>query len=520
MSPTSPTARTRLVALEPRLRNLLPADLYANYWISPSSETLMHVFEHLRTLRRILSDYVPRQVSESLPQPGQARYEWQEGSLMFTDLAGFTPLMEASARHGREGALILMDTLNRYFAAMIEIISKSGGSLLEFTGDAMLALFPATPKQNDARQAVHAGLRMQRAMQQFAQIEVLGETFELGMRIGIHTGRFLTADIGTPRRMENVLLGGAVRETKKAEGAGEVGRVCMTFRAFQRVSDLFEFDDGKPGYMLLVDNLSERRLGEYDISFTSRRMANPVLFDRSMDALAEEIEGLVNLIEPLASYLPAPVLDLAVAGTARRRIPPRFPELVVMFVNLLGLPEAVDSASEGQEDRIVSTFSRAFALINAAVEAQGGVLKHVTYHLSGSDMLIYFGTPNAHTDDAVRAARAALAIRDTIQKIEPISVGNSVIEARCQIGIAKGPVFAAEIGEPRGRREFNILGDTVNTAARLMSKAASGQILLTDIVHDDIREHFTLESLGELALKGKSSVGNVYNLLAALEDED
>ena len=45
-------------------RTLLPADLYAAAWVDPSPDTLMRVFEHLRTLLRILYDYVPRQVSD------------------------------------------------------------------------------------------------------------------------------------------------------------------------------------------------------------------------------------------------------------------------------------------------------------------------------------------------------------------------------------------------------------------------------------------------------------------------
>jgi adenylate cyclase len=54
---------------------------------------------------------------------------------------------------------------------MIEIISKSGGDLLEFTGDALLILFPSNEKKNDTLRAVRAGLRMQRAMKHFAEID-------------------------------------------------------------------------------------------------------------------------------------------------------------------------------------------------------------------------------------------------------------------------------------------------------------------------------------------------------------
>src|SRR5688572_26506629 len=217
-----------LAEIEPRLRSLLPADLYAAAWLDPCQENLVMIFEHLRTLRFILYDYVPRQVAEKLPEPGEVRYEWQEGTLMFTDLAGFTPLMEANAARGSAGAETLLGVLNSYFSEMLEIISKSGGNLLEFTGDALLAVFPKNARSSDAVQALRAGLRMQRAMAHFANIETEQGTFSLRMRIGIHSGRFFTADIGAPRRMEHVLLGEAVHQTKRAEGAGETGRVCLT----------------------------------------------------------------------------------------------------------------------------------------------------------------------------------------------------------------------------------------------------------------------------------------------------
>jgi len=506
-----------LAAIEPRLRSLLPADLYAVAWLDPSPATLTRVFEHLRTLQRILYDYIPRQVLENLPNPGEIRYEWQDSTLMFTDLAGFTPLMEANAAYGREGAETLLSVLNAYFAAMIEILSKSGGNLLEFTGDAMLVQFPADKRRTDTLQAVRAGLRMQRAMANFASIETPQGAFSLGMRVGIHTGRFLTADIGTPRRMEHVLLGKTVQNTKLAEGAGRVGRVNLTEAAYERVADQFNFEQGKPGHGLVVDDLSAEQLGEYDITPGRRRLASSALMDRSVNGLVSEIEKSVALVEPLASYLPMSVLNLLVESAARRHIPPDFPEPTVIFVNLIGLPESVELATPGEEPGIVSSFSHVFARINAAVEARGGILKKVTYHLSGSDMMICFGVPSAHTDDPIRAAGAALAIRDIITGLQPPMVGGSEVTVTCQIGIARGPVFSAEIGEPRGRREFNVLGDTVNTAARLMGRAGSNQILMTEAVYERIAHRFDCDALEPIVLKGKAAPTPVFALNSALD---
>ena len=231
--------------IEHRLRNLLPADLYVEAWADPSTQALMHVFEHLRTLQHMLYNYMPRHVTTSLPIPGELRYEWQEGTLMFTDLAGFTPLMEANAAHGQQGAESLLGVLNNYFATMLEIISKSGGNLLEFTGDALLVQFPSGQRQLDTLRAVRAGLRMQHAMDAFSEIDTPQGTLSLGMRVGIHTGRFLMADIGTPYRMEHILMGEAVQHTKRAEGAGEIGRVCLTEEAYDRVQNSFYFNYGR-----------------------------------------------------------------------------------------------------------------------------------------------------------------------------------------------------------------------------------------------------------------------------------
>jgi class 3 adenylate cyclase len=514
MQPKPTTSTASLAALESRLRALLPADLYATAWVDPSSPTLQRVFEHLRTLQSILYDYMPRQVAETLPNPGEVRHEWQRGTLMFTDLAGFTPLMEANAALGQAGARTLLKLLNQYFGTMLEILGKSGGNLLEFTGDAMLVQFPGNPRQNDTATAVRAGLRMQRAMSLFQGIQIGDSTFNLGMRVGIHTGRFFTAEIGTPFRMEHVLLGGAVHHTKQAEGNGRVGRVNLTLTAHERVKDLFRFEPGNPEFMLVVDDLTAEQLGEYEFAPGGRRLPRALLLDRSVPGLLAEIEGVVRIVEPLASYLPRPVLNLIVENAAKRQIPPDFPEPTLIFVNLVGLPESVDRVLPDEEDVLAASFSRAFGLINAAVEARGGILKKVTCQVAGSDMMICFGVPSAHTDDPVRACEAALVIRDVINRLQTPTIGGEQVVVHCQIGLARGPIFSAEIGEPRGRREFNVLGDPVNTAARLMGKAARNQILMTHEVYERVQHKMDCEPLGAISLKGKAAPVPLFALQA------
>lgn len=510
-----------LEPIETRLRYLLPADLYAAAWVDTSTANLERVFEHLRALQHILHGYVCKHILDDPPQPGKTRYRKEKckGALMFTDLSGFTRLMEANAAQGNAGATSLLQVLNAYFSTMIEIIHNSGGDLLEFTGDALLALFEEDKRHQDldVERAVRAGLRMQRAMAQFAEIQTPQGTVQLGMRVGIHAGRFLMADIGTPRRMEHVLLGKAVHQAKLTEGAGRVGRVNLSPEAYRHVKDKFRFEDGEPGYKLTVDDLTDDELGEYEILPPRRQQPSMALTDRSQAGLLEQIARLLDHIEPLACFLPFPVLNLLVESASRRNISPDFPEPTIMFVNLIGLPELADLILPGQERQLFEVFSQAFALINAAVEARGGMLKKVTYHLSGSDIVVYFGVPTAHTNDPCRAADAALAIQKIVQGLKaPKVIGlDETLPVTCQIGICSGPAFVAEIGQRHGRREFNVLGDTVNTAARLMNRAGSNQIVISERVYNAVAAHFTCRSLGQVSLKGKSAPVAIYELLGS-----
>jgi class 3 adenylate cyclase len=503
--------RHPLIHIERQLRWLLPADLYAAAWVNSSPDTLLEVFEHLRTLQHVLIDYVPRDVYDRPPTPGRPRYSWQQGSLLFTDLAGFTPLLEACAVEGLDGAELLLKVLNRYFSQMIEIISKSSGNLLEFTGDALLVQFTTGDPYRDIAQAINTGLRMQRAMEAFHKITTQRGELSLNMRVGIHAGNFITADIGTPSRMAHVLLGRAVTLAKQAEGCGQIRQVCLTPQAREQIGDRVPLAPTANGHWLVVDNLSDEELGEYEIT-VARRRSTYMFFDRSLESLLNEIGMAIERVETLTTYMPPSVLQLIINTAAERRIPPAFPTIAVAFVNLIGLPESVDDALPEETADVVECFSNAFSLINGVVELKGGILQKVTYHSMGSEILIHFGVLNPDPSDPRRAAEAMCKIQALVQSIAPPTVQGHKIELTCRIGLTYGPVFAAEIGERRGRREFNILGDTVNTAARIMSRTGKNEIWLNQAMAECLSSDFNVASLGDFRLKGKSQPQPIFAL--------
>jgi class 3 adenylate cyclase len=519
-----------LKPIENRLRNLLPADLYTSAWLDSryDDETaddderravariLLSVADHLRAMQHILYDYVPRDVSRRQPQPGDLHYEWQEAVLMFTDLSGFTRLMEAHAGQGQAGAVAVHRVLVDYFSRMIHIIGEAGGTLLEFTGDAMLIRFRSYQKLPDVAQSVRAAVRMQRAMEGLANADT-----PLAMRIGIHVGRYITLDIGTPLRMDHVLLGKQVLITKKAEGASQLGRINLTDAAYEQVRDQFRFEPGEAGHWLLIDDLTAYDLGALDLPSLQRRQPRLAHLDHEPDSLVKDIAYLLDVIEPLACYLPSSVLRLLVNNAERAsklQVAPDYTEATVLFVNLLVLSAAADRLYPGEELALAETFSQVFARMNAAVEARGGVLKKVTYNSGGSDVMIFFGVPSGYSDNETRAASAALAIRDIIASSPQPVIGGEVTAVGCQIGMARGRVLAAEIGALRSRREYNVLGDVVNIAARLSVRAEVGQIQLSEDVYQRLGEEFICRDLGDLALKGKAVPIRLYELVGSADN--
>jgi class 3 adenylate cyclase len=313
--------------------------------------------------------------------------------------------------------------------------------------------------------------------------------------------------------MEHVLLGKDVQQAKLTESNGRNERVNLSAKAYELVKDQFRFEDGQEGYHLVVDDLTDDQLGEYEITPMRRRMASNVVLEKDKSAVLQQIISLLDDIEPIASFIPDPIVSLLVESAADRRIPPDFPIPTIMFIQFVGLPESADRALPGEERKLALSFSRAFSLINAAVESRGGILKKVTYHLSGSDIVVYFGVPNAHTNNEVRAASAAIAIQEIVQNIKAPTIGNIQPKVYCQIGINVGPTFVAEVGEPRGRREYNVLGDTVNTAARLMNYAQPHQIIISEKVKEAIEAKYECKSLGEVSLKGKKKPMLLYELV-------
>ncbi len=173
--------------------------------------------------------------------------------------------------------------------------------------------------------------------------------------------------------------------------------------------------------------------------------------------------------------------------------------LTVLFCDLVGSTEIAGHLDPEEWREIVAGYHRAAA---QAIERFGG---HVAQYL-GDGVMAYFGYPEAHDNDAERAARAGLAMLDAITKLNEHPT-HPKLAAR--VGIDSGAVV---VGAGPGK-EADVFGDTPNIAARVQSAAEPGTVVITDAVHRLVSGLFVIGDRGAQALKGIDRPIQLYRVV-------
>src|SRR6516162_5181588 len=201
---------------------------------------------------------------------------------------------------------------------------------------------------------------------------------------------------------------------------------------------------------------------------------------------------LLAAIATLRSDLPSsgtpitstePVQPGVEGGQAERR------QLTVMFSDLVGSTEL--SARLDPEDlrEVIAAYHRAVA------EVVGGFDGFVAKYM-GDGVLVYFGYPQAHEDDAERAVRAGLGLIDAVGRLDVKSV-----ELQARVGIATGLVVVGDLIGEGSAQEQSVVGETPNFAARLQAMAEPDAVVIAAATRRLIGDLFEYRDLGAVEVK-------------------
>ncbi|MBN1681304.1 MAG: AAA family ATPase [Anaerolineae bacterium] len=507
-----------------RLSRYLPNDLLNQF---PDTQALTKALRRLNSLHQAVLSFLPQYVAENERLHHEVYGGLRPGTFMFADVSGFTALSEKlQAASGREGAEILTAIINSYFATMLEILAKSNGQLLKFAGDALLTFFPARPGEDEAPLAIRTGLRMQRAMVtgfqpiRHADLESLigPHSLELSMSIGIARGKLLEAVIGNTQQRDHMIQGTLPGMAMRAEEAGTRDDVIVDAELYDSYHDQFDMTALGEGFYRVEDTFGDR-LDDYEFVIPRRRRGqSAALFDFAEANLLQDLQRQVERLDSVARFVAPDVVNkLAFRGD---HIEPENRPATVIFCHVTGFAEILEQWGENELSRLTTIINRYYGIMQRTIVANGGSLNRSDPYRHGAKLLITFGAPIAHPDDQERAVTTALEMNRQLALLNnrlrdelPDHLQRWPFITQC-LGITYGPVFAGEAGW-RARREYTVMGDDVNLAARLMSKGESGQIMISARVWERVNPHFETEVLPPLQLKGKSKLTQAYLVKAS-----
>jgi adenylate cyclase len=178
-------------------------------------------------------------------------------------------------------------------------------------------------------------------------------------------------------------------------------------------------------------------------------------------------------------------------------------DVSVMFCDIVGFTKLCQHAEPQAVGDLLNNF---FGRMGDVIFEYDGTLDKFI----GDAILAVFGAPFDQPDHAVKAVGAALAMR---RELAQDNAERGALPIRMRLAISSGRALTGDIGSPK-RREFTVLGDVVNTAARLESSVAQpDQIVISATTRELIGDAFTVKSLGGVVLRGRDSELEVFEVL-------
>jgi class 3 adenylate cyclase/tetratricopeptide (TPR) repeat protein len=412
--------------------------------------------------------YVPRLLPAWAAADQGAAHRVVDGSLLFFDITGFTPLTERLARRGREGAEELSNLLDTVFSQLLMDAEDEGGDLLKWGGDALLLLFDDA---DHSRRAARAALRMHRALAQIGRAKTSIGRVKLRASAGIDSGPVHLILAGDPAvHRELVLLGPTATAVTMLEHSAGIGEVLVgDVTAANLGPELIRPHEGW-GHLLA------------GVPTPANRPPQP-----EPEPMPETVQQL--LPPQLWTYLSQPSRE------------PEHRTVAVAFLRFDGTDTLL--AEDGVEV-LTTAVDEVIRNVQEAAVAHDISFLDTDVDINGGKIVLVGGAPRSAGDDT---DRLLTAVCETVERAGRLPL---------QAGISHGRVFTGDTGSP-SRRTYSVKGDAVNLAARLVAHAESGSILMAADVLEHTRRSYAVNDAPMASLKGKSKPVPVVTLGKPLE---
>ncbi len=230
--------------------------------------------------------------------------------------------------------------------------------------------------------------------------------------------------------------------------------------------------------------------------------------------LAAEVERKEMIRKAFSRYISPRLTERIISQVGQDRAP--FVEhaqrinVVAMFADLRGFTRITESIEVAQ---VVGMLNEYFAVTTEAAYRNEGTI----FSLAGDSLLVGFNVPFPQPDAAMRAWRTGQEMVSGFAPVLEKWTKRAGVHTGIGIGVASGEAIIGNIGSPH-YMSYTIIGDAVNTAARLMQMAKAGELLVSGPVYEAVRKALPshgVEARGNVALRGKAEPTAVYSIQLA-----
>jgi class 3 adenylate cyclase len=214
---------------------------------------------------------------------------------------------------------------------------------------------------------------------------------------------------------------------------------------------------------------------------------------------ARELEFL-----DLKRFFPPQIIDQVMARGGAAELRSQRKLVTVVFADLRGFTSFSDTV---EPEEVMTTLAEYHAVMGRRIAEFAGTLEH----FAGDGFMVFFNDPVDQPDHAERAARMALAMRADADRLRE-EWSRKGYQIHIGIGIDTGYATCGFIGY-EGRRDYSVIGNVTNLAARLSDAASAGEILVSARVRAALNDRYRLDPAGELTLKGFLQPHSAYRLL-------
>jgi class 3 adenylate cyclase/tetratricopeptide (TPR) repeat protein len=269
------------------------------------------------------------------------------------------------------------------------------------------------------------------------------------------------------------------------------------------------FDQGVPVIPVLVDDASMPRGDELPprIARLARLNAleiSDLRFDADMARLLDAVTDSTSIARAAAETGPVRPFDEAEDARATGESVETRKTVTLLFSDLVSSTELAERLDPETLRRLMDRY---FDEMRGVIVRNGGTVEKYI----GDAVMAVFGHPTLHEDDPLRAIQAAWEMRDALTELNDWPEERWGIRLQTRTGVNTGEVVTGQ----REPSHHLVVGDAVNTAARLEQLAPVGEILLGQATHAMVKGAVEVEPVAPLSAKGKSSPVHAWKLLSA-----